>query len=201
MDEIVLKSMAKWPDVPDVFGWMVLDARGNWLIKDQRIGNPAIGEFIGRNYQSDERGRWYFQNGPQRVFVTLANTPFVLSTRPGTNASEIVTHTGITVEKVTGAWLDENSSLLLRFRGGEIGSVDDRDLSEISTWFCTAEGRPIDDEAVSKAMERHNTHGATGIWLAYGDDLCPVGRIAYEQAPTKFGFDRSPRPEPGQPDC
>src|SRR5690242_19491998 len=71
MDEIVLRSMAKWPNVPDVYGWLSLDRRGNWLIKNERIGNLAFREFIGRNYQPDARGCWYFQNGPQRVFVKL----------------------------------------------------------------------------------------------------------------------------------
>ena len=57
MDEAVLRSMAKWPDVPDVFGWLSLDRRGNWRIKNEKIGNRALREFISRNYQADARGR------------------------------------------------------------------------------------------------------------------------------------------------
>jgi len=56
MDEIVARSMAKWPDVPDVYGWLSLDRRGNWLLKNEKIGNGALREFIGRNYQPDARG-------------------------------------------------------------------------------------------------------------------------------------------------
>jgi len=78
MDEAVARSMAKWPDVPAVYGWLALDRRGNWRIKGERIGNAALREFIGRNYQADPRGRWFFQNGPQRVYVTLAYTPLVV---------------------------------------------------------------------------------------------------------------------------
>jgi len=78
VDEIVARSLAKWPNVPAVYGWLELDRRGNWLIKGERIGNPALREFIGRNYEADERGRWFFQNGPQRVYVRLAYTPFVM---------------------------------------------------------------------------------------------------------------------------
>ena len=63
MDEIVARSLAKWPNVPAVYGCQELDRRGNWLIKGERIGNAALREFIGRNYEADERGRWYFQNG------------------------------------------------------------------------------------------------------------------------------------------
>jgi len=76
MDEIVSRSMLKWPDVPAVYGWLSLDRRGNWMIKTvagrfERIANAAVREFIGRNYAADAEGRWYFQNGPQRVFVAL----------------------------------------------------------------------------------------------------------------------------------
>ena len=78
MDEMVIRSLARWPDVPAVYGWLSLDRRGNWRIKDERIANAALRDFIGRNYAADERGCWFFQNGPQRVFVSLAYTPLVV---------------------------------------------------------------------------------------------------------------------------
>jgi len=84
MDREVLDAMARWPQVPAVYGWLALDRRGNWLLRESeggrlgRIGNAALREFIGRNYAADARGCWYFQNGPQRVFVELAYTPWVL---------------------------------------------------------------------------------------------------------------------------
>src|SRR5438552_19015449 len=78
MDAMVARSLAKWPNVPAVYGWLELDRRGNWKIKGERIANQALRDFIGRNYGRDESGRWFFQNGPQRVYVTLAYTPLVL---------------------------------------------------------------------------------------------------------------------------
>jgi len=47
MDEIVLRSMAKWPDVPAVYGWLALDRRGSFRIKTasgrfERIANAAL---------------------------------------------------------------------------------------------------------------------------------------------------------------
>src|SRR5688500_2636965 len=77
MDEIVARSLAKWPNVPAVYGWLALDRRGNWRIKGERIANAALREFISRNYEADPQGCSYFQNGPQRVYVSLAYTPLV----------------------------------------------------------------------------------------------------------------------------
>ena len=98
MDEIVARSLAKWPNVPAVYGWLSLDRRGNWLIRStratdrfERIGNAALREFIGRNYQADEKGRWYFQNGPQRVYVELEVAPWVWRLGPG---HSVTAHSG-----------------------------------------------------------------------------------------------------------
>jgi hypothetical protein len=95
MDEIVKQALAKWPNVPHCYGWLGLDARGNWYLRDdhaQSLGDFASGpagargsmlrhdkliEFIQRNYAADEAGQWFFQNGPQRVYVELERTPWV----------------------------------------------------------------------------------------------------------------------------
>ena len=108
MDEIVIRSMARWPDIPDVYGWLALDRRGNWLLKGrsggfERIGNKAVGEFIGRNYQHDDAGRWFFQNGPQRVFVTLHGLPLVYRLE----GDSVLAHTGALAQSVTALWLDD----------------------------------------------------------------------------------------------
>ena len=128
MDEIVLRGMAKWPDVPAVYGWLSLDRRGQWLIKGERISNPLVTEFIGRNYARDERGCWFFQNGPQRVFVVLDFAPFVYRVvSPEGSPLALETHNSKPVSTVTGAWIDENGAALLETEHG-IGAVHDRDL-------------------------------------------------------------------------
>ena len=123
MDETVLRSMAKWPDVPDVYGWLSLDRRGNWLIRGERIGNTALREFISRNYAADARGCWYFQNGPQRVFASLAYTPFVLHFED----AALYDHCGrpFSLEQ---AFLDEDGSVLMQGKQ-RVGLLDDRDLA------------------------------------------------------------------------
>jgi len=64
MDPIVIQAMAKWPSVPNVYGWLTLDRRGNWLIKGDRIANAGVRGFIGRNYAADERGVGFFRTAP-----------------------------------------------------------------------------------------------------------------------------------------
>ena len=42
MDEIVRAAMEKWPNVPDLYGWLALDGRGRFLLQGARVGNPAM---------------------------------------------------------------------------------------------------------------------------------------------------------------
>ena len=110
MDDIVRQAMAKWPNVPHCYGWLGLDARGNWWLRDaaaQALGAFACGvpgargarlqhegleAFIARNYEADELGRWHFQNGPQRVYVELQATPWVWRVAAD---GALASHTGV----------------------------------------------------------------------------------------------------------
>jgi hypothetical protein len=130
MDEIVLRALARWPGVPEVYGWLALDRRGEWRLKNpssgefERIGNHALREFIGRNYSSDGRGRWYFQNGPQRVYARLAYTPLVLHLEAG----DLVDQCGRPFGEPAGIWLDEGGSIVFSGANGA-ALLDDRDLA------------------------------------------------------------------------
>ena len=42
MDDIVRQAIAKWPNVPDCYGWLGLDARGNWYMRDDRVQAPGV---------------------------------------------------------------------------------------------------------------------------------------------------------------
>jgi len=91
MDDIVRQAIAKWPNVPHCYGWLGLDARGGWYMRDDRVQaagpfarnkgsllkHEKLLDFIHRNYESDDRGCWFFQNGPQRVYVELEAAPWV----------------------------------------------------------------------------------------------------------------------------
>jgi hypothetical protein len=127
MDDIVRQAMLKWPHVPDCYGWLGLDARGNWYMRDdgvQALGAFAGGSrsakgsllqhekliaFIQRNYGPDDQGRWFFQNGPQRVYVELEATPWVWRVQADFS---VQTHSGQTT-LVTACLLDEHGWLYL----------------------------------------------------------------------------------------
>lgn len=136
MDEIVRQAMAKWPNVPHCYGWLALDARGGWRMRDERaqalklpgdkISNPALLAFINRNYTHDECGRWYFQNGPQRVYVNLEATPYIAYTDP---VDGFVLHTGEPLDGIDGAWMTDAGQLLLK-SGEKIALMDDRDIAQ-----------------------------------------------------------------------
>ncbi len=126
MDDSVVRSMAKWPNVPAVFGWLALDRRGNWLIKGERIGNHALRDFISRNYACDGQGRWYFQNGPQRVFVRLAYAPLVVHYQ----GSALLDHRGQPFTAAD-ALLDDEGSVLLP-GNATVALLDDRDLERFA---------------------------------------------------------------------
>jgi hypothetical protein len=123
MDAAVAQAMAKWPNVPAVYGWLSLDRRGNWLIKGERIANQALREFIARNYEPDSAGRWYFQNGPQRVYVKLAYTPLVVHYE----GDALRDHCGRAFDG-RATYVDEEGSVLIE-GNGVIALLDDRDLA------------------------------------------------------------------------
>jgi hypothetical protein len=105
MDDIVRQAIAKWPNVPHCYGWLGLDARGNWYMRDDRVQaagpfpqargsqlrHEKLIDFIHRNYEHDDAGQWFFQNGPQRVYVELEVAPWVWRIGP---EHSVTAHTG-----------------------------------------------------------------------------------------------------------
>ena len=194
MDEAVIRSIAKWPNVPAAYGWLSLDRRGEWSVKGERITSPAIVEFIGRNYAADDAGRWFFQNGPQRVFVTLDYTPHVLRTA---HAEDVLrTHTGRRLEAICGAWVDENGALLIGCLGS-VGLVHDRDLASLLPRRRDAGGAPLGDER----MEAWLGGEPMEVRLHLSGAAVSVERIRSMAVPGRFAFDPTPRPRPGGPEC
>lgn len=193
MDDWVLKALQRWPNVPALFGWLGLDRRGRWLIQGGTITHPRIVETINRNYAADEHGRWYFQNGPQRGYLQLESTPLILFVAE--DQQGLATHTGLPVERVTTAYLDEEGALVLLTEHGP-GELVGADLS----WALermSAQQRPIDDEALASALELPSG-SATDITLSIGASSVGLHRLDFADAPAALGFAREPAPREGE---
>jgi hypothetical protein len=123
MDDMVRAALKKWPNVPACTGWLALDARGDWYMRDERIQaagpfpqvkgsrithDKLIG-FITRNYAHDEAGCWFFQNGPQRVYVELEAAPWVWRVQAD---GSLLSHTGEPAA-YRSAWLDDAGRLFV----------------------------------------------------------------------------------------
>lgn len=146
MDSLVRQAMQKWPSVPDCYGWLGLDSRGRWCLRDKAVqasgafysgrieckgavlSHQGLIEFIARNYGVDERGRWYFQNGPQRVFVELECTPWIWRID---QTFQVNSHTGQKVE-ILECLLDQGGKLYLLTNIG-LGLVHTQDVYHFST--------------------------------------------------------------------
>lgn len=201
MDEIVLRGMAKWPDVPAVYGWLALDCRGHWLLKGSRITNPGVIAFIGRNYAHDSHGRWFFQNGPQRVFVALEYTPFVYRIVNSVAAALAVeTHVGQPAVTVSGAWVDENGAVLLETEHG-IGTVHDGDLERLIPSLIDIDGAPLDEAALDDRMAALQGGESSSLRLGYRGKSVTVEPIKSDAVARRFGFVARPVQPEGEEAC
>jgi hypothetical protein len=176
MDDIVKQAMAKWPHVPHCYGWLGLDARGNWYMRDDRV--QALGtfsqskgsllkhekliDFIQRNYSSDDsaqseaKGQWFFQNGPQRVYVELEATPLIWRVSADFSVHD---HTGAPA-RLQRCVLDDQGRLYLEAASG-FGLVHTQDMGY-----------------AADAIEQ-------GLWV-------PQNMLSTD-LPRRFGYVRSPK--------
>ena len=176
MDDIVRAALKKWPNVPACHGWLALDARGDWYMRDDRVQHAGpfpqikgsrilhdkLREFIHRNYAADEQGAWFFQNGPQRVYVELEAAPWVWRLSAADGHMAIESHTGLAAV-FERAWLDEHGRLFLDTEGG-FGLVHTLDMN-----------------AAADAVE-------AGLWS-------PL-TLAFGEMPARFGYCLSPAAAP-----
>ena len=186
MDDIVKQAIAKWPNVPNCFGWLGLDARGNWYMRDDEaqaagsfagladfvgtgvapgalskgslLRNDKLVDFIQRNYESDDAGQWFFQNGPQRVYVELEATPLIWRVDAAPDFA-VTAHTGQTA-RVQRCLVDEHGRVYLETDAG-FGLVHTLDMTH-----------------VADAVEQ-------GLWV-------PSEVLAHD-LPARFGYVRSPQ--------
>lgn len=170
MDKLVQQAMAKWPNVPHCHGWLGLDMRGRWFLRDAQVqacgAFPAhkgallehekLLAFIGRNYAADAQGQWFFQNGPQRVYVELEAAPFIWRVQAD---GSLRSHNGVDAT-ATACLVDEAGHVYLPSAAG-LGLV-----------------HTLDVPLVADAIER-------GAWQ--------VQTVQSADLPQRYGFVRSPQ--------
>jgi hypothetical protein len=193
MDEIVRQALAKWPNVPDCYGWLALDARGAFRMRDAAaqaanapgdvIRHPALLAFIYRNYLRNNDGAWYFQNGPQRVFVNLVQTPFIARTDP---IHGFITHDGAAMTPIEHVWITGEGRLILG-SGERIAMIDDRDLAECLP-LLRVEGEPVDDTFLLEWL----SNSKSTLQFLCGESLLPVHALYDENLGTALGFNPKP---------
>ncbi len=152
MDEQVLQAMRRWPRVPACAGWLGLDARGQWWIRDaqalpwprredgaldkqgaSRLQHEGLCAFVGRNYQPDAQGCWVFQNGPQAVYVELEVAPLILRLHIDGQRTCWSSHTGAHCE-IREAWLDGRGRVWLGTQAGP-GLLHSLDMMLLEPWL------------------------------------------------------------------
>jgi hypothetical protein len=203
MDAIVKQALAKWPNVPHCYGWLALDARGVWRMRDERaqqhnrpgdkLVHAALIGFINRNYAQDREGRWYFQNGPQRVYVNLEACPYVAHTDP---VAGFVLHTGEALTAIDAVWLSDSGQLLLQ-SGDKLAQLDDRDMAQCMT-SLRMNGATVSDEdlMVWVAGDGHGQLARAPLTLTCDGKQHVVRRIGQALIPAQFGFVRLPQADP-----
>jgi len=193
MDDIVLQAMAKWPNVPHCYGWLALDARGSWRMRDEaaqradapgdKLTNTALVGFINRNYLCDERGCWYFQNGPQRVYVNLEATPFIARTDP---QQGLVLQTGQPIGAIDQAFMTDTGAIVVR-AGDVLAQIDDRDMAQVLQ-MMTLDGRPLADDALLGWLDK----AGGKLALRWQERDVAVERLAAQEAAQRFGYVQRP---------
>lgn len=204
MDEQVLRSLIKWPNVPDCYGWLALDRRGQWRMRDEFaqqnelpgkvIEHLALKEYISRNYACDQMGRYFFQNGPQRVFITLNAAPWIARIIPNGNDQKIVTQCQSELIP-TSALSDEHGNIYITGLVKQSVCLDLR-TQEFKTEDCTSVALLHDhdlDQFSELAKLREEACSFGGSWNWQGKQLA-LDPIHSSELTKRFSFTKDPEP-------
>lgn len=158
------------------------------------IDHVALNECICRNYAHDQAGRYFFQNGPQRVFIALAATPWIARMIPGEQHPQLLTQCQSAMTP-TSALSDEQGNIYI------VGTVEqtvfesaDQQQFSIKVMPSVALLHDHDlDQFSELAKLREEACSFGGSWLWHGQQL-PLDPIHSDELSQRFGFIKNPQP-------
>lgn len=150
------------------------------------IEHAGLKEYIARNYAHDTLGRYYFQNGPQRVFVTLDSCPWVMRMHPTSNTPHtliLTTQCGNLFDPL-GALSDEGGNIYIY---GNIANDPSITVALLHHHDLTlfSEQSTVEEDVCS----------FRGSWK-WGDIKLPIDPIISSQLGDRFHFIQSPTQGP-----
>ena len=199
MDKRVLEAMARWPSVPDVYGWLSLTETGKWRLHPkgdatqadtpgESITNTQIIGFINRNYTHCDNGQWYFQNGPQKVYVRLDAAPYIFHTN---ETGALTTHTQQAVQRILAWWLDDAGKLYAQTEHGP-GLIAGRDTLAVLEQLHTADGQRLTDCPERIPQDTSTTLLLSSALQSVAENTVPLRYCPAPRLEAQLGFVRLP---------
>jgi len=196
----------KWPNVPDCFGWLALDRRGQWRMRDeftqqnhlpgQVIKHAALNDFIARNYACDELGRYFFQNGPQRVFISLDATPWIVRIIPGDIGPTLINQCNQAIDPAA-ALSDEKGNIYIV---GTVAQTIYTGNKNNANQFAKRGGLIVallhdhDLDYFSELARLHEEACSFGGSWTWQDQQLPLDPIHSKELASRFHFIAKPKP-------
>jgi hypothetical protein len=160
------------------------------------ITHRSLNEFISRNYACDSLGRYFFQNGPQRVFITLDATPWIARITPSANGLELLTQCNNPIE-ASGAFSDEKGNIYIVGKVKQL-TYDEKNKEQFShqDYQTVALLHDHDLDHFSQLAKLHEEACSFGgSWEWQGQQL-PLDPIHSEELAARFQFIARPSDQP-----
>jgi hypothetical protein len=156
------------------------------------IQHAALNEFISRNYACDSLGRYFFQNGPQRVFITLDATPWIARITPSANGPQLLTQCGTEIQ-AHGALSDEKGNIYIT--GLIPQSLSDKTDGTVFSKAESLSAALLHDHDLDLFSEQSKVQedacSFRGTWLWNGKNL-PIEPIHSIELSERFHFIKAP---------
>jgi hypothetical protein len=190
MDRHLQSALANWPKEPRAYDWLALDARGRWRLQGEPVRHEGWNRLIGANYQSAECGCWYYLHGEQKIFVSLAYTPWVYTFK----GRIIYDQRGQEAFELKKVWLDENGVVVLETERGP-GTLSDENLEYFIDHICDADGKRLSEEIIERQLQQAETFPAGKVifHFLWHEQICKVHKVDSDHLPSMTYFKKDPK--------